>query len=145
MTQRIRLVVPILLLSVACTPPPTTPAPLRCPPGATEMVREVLYFGRSIPGGGEVTDSAWRQFLSDVVTPAFPEGLTVLNGNGQWRDANGSIASEKSTLLMLLHADDAAQEAKVLQVAESYRTRFRQEAVLHEHSLVCAEFIRERR
>ena len=36
------------------------------------------YFGRNASGQEVVTDSAWTRFLDEVVTPAFPDGLTVL-------------------------------------------------------------------
>jgi hypothetical protein len=105
------------------------------------MVRDLLYFGRSIPGGGEVTDSAWRAFLTEVVTPAFPDGLTVTEGTGQWRGADGNVISERSEILTLLHSGSTADEAKVLRLADAYRTRFHQEAVLHEHSSVCVSLL----
>jgi hypothetical protein len=43
-------------------------------------VRETLYFGRSRPDGGTVSDEEWKIFLADIVTPRFPEGLTVVHG-----------------------------------------------------------------
>jgi hypothetical protein len=137
--RQVSAALPLALL-LACAPRPGSPVPLRCPAGASEMVRDVLYFGRSIPGGGEVTDSAWRAFLAEVVTPAFPDGLTVTEGTGQWRGADGKVISERNEILTLLHSGSEADEAKVLQIAERYRTTFRQEAVLHEHSMVCVSF-----
>jgi hypothetical protein len=135
----------LIALLAACAPPPATPAPLRCPAGASEMAKEVLYFGRSIPGGGEVSDSAWQVFLSEVITPAFPDGFSILEGRGQWRGADGSIASEAGLIFIVHHPVNGAESAKVLQIAERYRVVFHQEAVLHEHSMVCANFITEKR
>ena len=37
------------------------------------------------------------------VTPDFPDGLTVQNGRGQWRDAHGRIEKERSYELILLY------------------------------------------
>jgi len=43
------------------------------------LVRDTLYFGLSIPGGGEVSEADWRHFESDDLTRAFPKGFTVLD------------------------------------------------------------------
>jgi len=105
------------------------------------MVRDALYFGRSIPGGGVVSDSAWNAFLAEVVTPAFPDGFSILSGKGQWRGADGTIASEEGFIFTVHHPEGDSGEAKVLQIAERYRVIFHQEAVLHEHAAVCAQFV----
>ena len=39
-------------------------------------------------------DAAWDAFLADTVTPRFPDGLTVLDARGQWRDSEGLIGKE---------------------------------------------------
>ena len=33
-----------------------------------------------------VTDAAWAKFVSDTITPNFPDGLTVFDGYGQSRN-----------------------------------------------------------
>src|SRR5690242_1095796 len=73
------------------------PAPTRSASVITDRYqRTELYMGRSIPGGGTVGDEDWERFLSDVVTPLFPDGFTVLTGRGQYREASGRIAKEPS-------------------------------------------------
>jgi hypothetical protein len=42
--------------------------------GRTAM-QELLYFGTDTPSG-HVTPEEWTQFLSETVTPRFPEGLS---------------------------------------------------------------------
>ena len=34
--------------------------------------------------------------------PRFPDGLTVLDARGQWRDSQGAIKTERSKLLVIL-------------------------------------------
>ncbi len=66
----------LALAASGCAPPP-------CPgKGAHPALVAQLLFGRSLHGGGEVTDDQWRAFLADSVTPRFPDGLTVLDGAG---------------------------------------------------------------
>ena len=60
----------------------------------------------------------WRQFLAEVVTPRFPQGLTVWPASGQWRTQDGSITREASYALNLLHADDDANEAAVRAIVD---------------------------
>jgi Protein of unknown function (DUF3574) len=59
------------------------------------MTATRLYFGLSIPGGGTVSDADWRDFLAHEVTPRFPDGLTVNEARGQWRDTRtGRVVGE---------------------------------------------------
>src|SRR5439155_8076301 len=53
-----------------------------CRAGETGLVRDVLYFGRNRPTGGEVADADWEAFLGAVVTPRFPDGLTIVEAHG---------------------------------------------------------------
>ncbi|MGC4097257.1 MAG: DUF3574 domain-containing protein [Nitrospira sp.] len=39
-------------------------------------VQELLYFGTDTPSG-QITPEAWTQFLREMVTPRFPEGLST--------------------------------------------------------------------
>ena len=62
-----------------------------CPEGTDSFAEYQLFFGRSNAGGEVVSDEAWAAFLADTVTPRFPDGLTVVDGAGQWRDSAGVI------------------------------------------------------
>src|SRR5437763_909383 len=87
----------------------------RAPAGklAAETISERLYFGRDIPGGGQVTEAQWTAFLAEVITPRFPAGLTVLRAEGQWRGADGVIVHEPSVVVELLHPDAPASDQAV--------------------------------
>ena len=124
----------IVILSVAivtagCTVISSGPAPASAAT-PTLAVFDRLYCGRTIPSGGEVSDAAWAQFLAEVVTPKFPDGLTVLRGDGQWREPSGAVTRERSFILELNHADTAAADQAVLAIITEYKRRFGQEAVL---------------
>lgn len=114
--------------------------PFGCRADEQARVRDTLYFGRSIPGGGRVDAAAWARFEAEVLLPAFPQGYTLVDAHGRWRGADGDTASEDSRLAVLVHADDAASAARVREIAAAYRTRFHQEAVLRERSAVCTAF-----
>lgn len=123
------------LLSVACGSVHTRP----CGAGGQRMVEDKLYLGTQTPDGA-VTPAQWSQFLSEVVTPRFPQGLSVWTASGQWRSADGSITREDSYVLDLLHDGDAANEAAVREIAADYQQRFRQEAVMRVRTPACVSF-----
>jgi hypothetical protein len=104
------------------------------------QISDRLYFGRNIPGGGVVSESDWESFLSEVITPRFPAGLSVWRAQGQWRDTNSIIQREDSFILDLLHPDDVRSEQSVREIMTAYKTRFRQEAVLRVRDSVRVQF-----
>jgi hypothetical protein len=99
-------------------------------------VQELLYFGTQTPSG-HVTPEGWTQFLSETVTPRFPEGLSSWQSSGQWRSASGEVIREPSYVLSLVHPDEAAASKAVQEIIASYKTRFQQEAVLRVKTHTC--------
>ena len=97
-------------------------------PAAT--VADRLFLGREIPGGGTVSDAEWAAFVEEVVTPRFPDGLTVWRADGQWLDARGLMVHEPVMVIEVLHPPGAEADVAIAEIANEYRRRFRQEAVL---------------
>ena len=94
------------------------PAPTpSCQAGETGLVRDVLYFGRNRPTGGEVTDADWEAFLGAVVTPRFPDGLTIVEAHGQWQGRSGLVERERTELVTVLHPADPASQRAVEEIA----------------------------
>jgi hypothetical protein len=114
--------------------------PSRCAPGDQPLIRDMLYFGRNKPAGGQVSDAEWESFLSGFVTPRFPSGLTVVHAVGQWRGSSGAVEREQTAIVSLLHSGDSAAQVAVAAVAAEYKSRFGQEAVLRERILTCSAF-----
>ena len=111
-----------------------------CAAGDTALVRETLYFGRNRPGGGTVSDAEWQTFLSQVLTPRFPAGLTVMTATGQWKGRSGGVEQEQSNVVTVFHAGDDTSLRAIEEVALEYKQRFGQEAVLRERVFTCAAF-----
>lgn len=111
-----------------------------CEFGDSRMVRDVIYFGRNKPGGGVVSDAEWQVFLDTVVTPRFPDGLTVTEARGQWRGASGAVEQEQAEIITLFHSGDEQALRAVSELSAEYKTRFHQEAVLRERTQTCALF-----
>ena len=58
------------------------------------FARTELVFGRAKPNGSMVTGEEFHGFLNEIITPRFPDGLTVLSGAGQFRGSSGIIVRE---------------------------------------------------
>jgi hypothetical protein len=110
-----------------------------CAPNEQIVVNETLYFGTAMPDG-VVSPEQWTEFVNNVVTPRFPQGLTMWQASGQWRSAQGEQIWESSHVLTVDHPDDARSDAAVREIMHSYKTQYHQEAVLRVRALSCASF-----
>lgn len=99
----------VLLLSTACA----------------HSVSDRLFCGLAIPDGAAVSDEQLAAFITEVVEPRFPEGFSVMRARGHWRGGY-----EDTVVFEFVRPADARLEQAVAEIAEAYRTRFRQEAVL---------------
>src|SRR5262245_20034140 len=59
------------------------PIPVAGRRNAEPFIRTELYFGTAKPDG-VVTDEEFHLFLDTEITPRFPDGLTLLKGDGQF-------------------------------------------------------------
>ena len=128
-----------LMAAAACsdTDAPVSPT---CPDGADPWVKYELFMGRGNQSGEVVDDAAWNAFLGDTVTPRFPDGLTVLDARGQWRDSEGLIGNERSKLLVILAPPGGGEMRLIDEVTGEYKRRFGQESVLKVVYDACVSF-----
>ena len=125
----------LLALAVGACAQPTPPV---CTAPLKPAVAIDLYFGRGKPGGGEVTDAEWGTFVTEVVTSRFPEGFSVFDSSGQYREPTGRIVRERSKRLVVIVFDQQAHKAKVIEIVEAYKQRFSQYSVFRVEQPVCA-------
>ena len=111
-----------------------------CPDGTDRFLRYELFMGRSGQSVEVVDDTAWAAFLSDTVTPRFPDGLSVLDAQGQWRDSQGRVQTERSKLLVVLVPPGGDHIRLIDEVSDEYKRRFSQESVLRVVSDACVSF-----
>ena len=69
----------------------------------TNLLKDELYFGLTKPGGKTISESEWQEFVSAVITPRFGEGLTVLDGSGQFLNSSGILIRENSKIVILIY------------------------------------------
>lgn len=104
-------------------------------PASEVWRRTELFFGLSRKGGPDVTEEEFARFLREVVTPRFPDGLTVLAGDGQYRTSANVIVRERSKVLVLLYERaDRGASARIEEIRRAYSSAFDQESVLRADS-----------
>ena len=109
--------------------------------GFEEFAEYSLFFGRSDSSGAEVvSEDAWDEFLADTVTPRFPDGLTVMDGRGQWRLESGAIQKEGTKILYVLTGMGDDESLLLSEISEEYKRRFGQESVLLTSGTTCVAF-----
>jgi hypothetical protein len=135
----------VLLLALAgcapgaepAAPPPAPPPaqaaqqqPYRCIlPQERRMLVAELFFGRNIAGRGPLTEAEWRTFAADTITPNFPDGLTVFDGDGQWRNpATGKISHERTKIVLVAAKRVPDLAGRLSAVIDTYKNRFHQQS-----------------
>jgi Protein of unknown function (DUF3574) len=111
-----------------------------CPAPAKPLLRAEIYFGRNIGGHLGVGERQWARFMARELTPRFPDGLTVLDGQGQWRGRSGAIVHEPSKIVIVFAPDDARLRERIAAAAAAYKQRFKQDSVAVVTRAVCVAF-----
>lgn len=106
---------------------------------AKPMARLELLFGASFRGGS-VGRRAFARFLKEVVTPRFPDGLSVFEGYGEWRSPAGTMHREATRMLLVWYEPDSESDAKIEEIRAAYKKRFGQESVLRSDGASCVSF-----
>ncbi len=134
--QRLRLAALICLFLGGCAATATAP----CGVGMHSSLSAELFFGRDMQNYGEVSEADWSRFVDEEVTTRFPDGLTVLDGAGQWREPGGSTLSESSKVVIIVLPGRPDDRARLEAIREAYKGRFRQRGVLLVMRSACAGF-----
>jgi hypothetical protein len=103
------------------------------------LSKDELYFGLS-KAEGNITESEWKLFLEEVITPRFQAGLTVINADGQYLNSAGILIREPTKLVILIHANTPKEQQLIQEIITEYKQRFNQESVLRVTSLVTVSF-----
>jgi Protein of unknown function (DUF3574) len=124
----------VLLLLAGCAEspgplPPTAPYACLLPEEQRMLVAE-LFFGRGIKGTEPLTDAEWADFAAQTITPNFPDGFTVFDGEGQWRNPQtGRIAGDRTKILLVAAKREADLARRLAAVIDAYKARFHQQSV----------------
>ena len=97
--------------------------------GEYKRVAELL-FGRNIEGRVGVSEADFSRFVTREITPRFPDGLTVIDARGQWRDrVRNTVVREPSKIVMIALPGSGSDDVRLQEIIEAYKARFRQQSV----------------
>jgi hypothetical protein len=135
------LAVSAALLAAGSGNLPAQEAVPACQRGQQHKLVAELMFGGDIGHRVGVSEAAWMRFLAREVTPRFPDGLTVVNSVGQWRDPrSGRIVREPSKLVMIVLPGKDDDQARLDGVVQAYKRQFHQQSVGLVVQSSCASF-----
>jgi Protein of unknown function (DUF3574) len=112
-------------------PSSTQPAPYACLlPSEQRMLVAELFFARSIKGREPLTEIEWAEFTENIITPNFPDGFTVFDGEGQWRNPRtGHIARDPTKILLVAAKREPDLARRLSAVIDAYKSEFHQQSV----------------
>jgi hypothetical protein len=127
------------LLLAGCASFGAPPAPA-CPAGQDYLRTAQLFFGRNVGDEPKVTEADFRRFIDEELTPRFPDGLTVLDGGGQWRGDANKLVREASKVVLIVLPKGRDAGGKIEAVRSAYKTRFHQDSVMLVTQASCVSF-----
>jgi hypothetical protein len=123
----------------ACVTTPKPPAPA-CPAGQEARRTAQVFFGRNIGDKPGVSEADFRKFVDEQLTPRFPDGLTVLDGGGQWRGDENRLIRESAKVVMIVLPKGRDISGRLEAVRNAYKARFHQDSVLLITQAACVSF-----
>jgi hypothetical protein len=100
--------------------------------GGTQKPQQVaeLLFGRKIGDRIGVSERAFARFVDREIAPRFPDGLNVLSTEGLYRDkVRNKVIREPSKTVQIVLPGNAEDVSRLNEIAEAYKSRFRQQSV----------------
>lgn len=95
-----------------------------------------LYFGRD-----GVSQADWREYLERSIVARFPDGMTVFDAAGSWRDPKtGRTQDEASNVVRLILPGARTPDGALRDAIDDYKRRFAQTSVLRVEQPVCHAF-----
>ena len=116
-----------VLLLVGLSGCATAPAAL-CPAGQAELRTAQLFLEAKAPA--KLSDGDIRTFVDKEVTPRFPNGVTVVNGGGQWKGAENRMIRDAAKVVLIVLPPHGGGHAQMEAVRTAYRARFKQDSVI---------------
>jgi hypothetical protein len=111
-----------------------------CPAGQEALKTAQLFFGRNIGGKPAVSQADFQRFMDAEVTPRFPDGLTVLEGGGQWRGSENQLIREAAKVVLIVLPRKGDAPARIDAVRTAYKKQFNQDSVLLITQPACVSF-----
>jgi hypothetical protein len=98
-------------------------------PQAPRQVAQLL-FGRKIGDRLGVSAAQFGHFVDREISARFPDGLTVFDAAGEWRDtARKTIVREPSKVVEIVLPGNDDDGERLVAIADAYKRRFHQQSV----------------
>jgi hypothetical protein len=101
---------------------------LACPLGQSELRTAQIFLGAQAPA--RVSERELRKFVDTEVTPRFPDGVTVIDGGGQWKGADNRMMREAAKVVLIVLPTRGDPHTRMEAVRSAYRVRFKQDSVV---------------
>ncbi len=111
-----------------------------CPVGQEKLRTAQLFFGRNVGDRPGVSEAEFRRFVDEELTTRFPDGLTVLDGGGQWKGKENRLIRESAKVVLIVLPHGRDPEARLEAAKQAYKTRFNQDAVMLVTQPACVSF-----
>jgi hypothetical protein len=133
---------PVLAGGVQAEPQPESQPPSAdCRAGQKPAQVAELMFGRNVGARFAVSESQWGRFVDREIMARFPEGLTVYDAGGQWRDrASNKIMREPSKVVQIVLPGRDDDMTRLSEIVETYKARFKQQSVITIVRPACVSF-----
>src|SRR5262249_28562709 len=100
-----------------------------------------LMFGRHHGSRNGRSAGDFGRFVDREIMSRFPNGLTVFNAAGQWREqARDKIVREPSKVVQIVLPGQVDDIARLNEIVEAYKTRFKQQSVVMIVRPACVSF-----
>ena len=108
-----------------------------CPAGQERLRTAQLFFGQKPQGQPWVSEKQFRKFVDEELTTRFPDGLTVLDGGGQWKGEENREIREAAKVVLIVLPKEGDAQPRLDAVRAAYKVRFNQDSVLKVTAPAC--------
>ena len=96
---------------------------------STDALKSEVYFGLRAADGKLVEAQDWEKFVTEVVVPRFPEGLTVIEASGRSGGSPGIL--NPTQILVVVHPNSGEAQSRLQEIKAEYRKRFAGTGIFH--------------
>lgn len=101
------------------------PQRLACPTGQSEVRTAQIFLGPA-----KVSDADLRRFVDTEVASRFHDGVTVVDGGGQWKGDANRMIREASKVLLIVLPNRGDPHRRVEAVRTAWRSKSGQDSVV---------------
>lgn len=117
-----------LVLALAGCETLRQPQPPACPAGQEYLSTAQLFLGRKA-APPYLTDADLRAFVEAEVTPRFPDGVTLMDGGGDWSGSENRLIREAQKVVLIVLPERGAS-ARLAEVRAAFKARHGADSVV---------------